>query len=443
MGIAVFLSAIFLFSSCTKTADGNLTKDQLENKDLEAVSVEEKDFTESDEDLTSVDYKEFYEQLSPYGEWVQVKPEEIGMKQQTSSIDTKNDKGISLLSLIGVQDANASNFENSAMVYVWKPSPSLAINTVEGLTPEYAPYSNGRWVNTDKGWYFKANTPAEETTSHYGRWVNTPSAGWLWVPGRVWAPAWVDWKQNESQVSWAPLPPSAYMVNGSLSAPVIDNNSYVVVEKKYFLEPNVYKYNNTYTQSGERIVVSDMASVIGLVLVDNLLFNRGPDVSMIQTVYGRNIELVNITPVRTYSEIKYTDKQFYIYHPGFKRYKNKGNGNKWLNVNEPKQFKKYGEWENRSGKNEYKSEEKELKNEQKELRKDEKEIRKEIKKGDDGNMYNGNDNGKKNEGKVNGKKNNDNGNKHDGNDNKQKGNDKKQKGSDDNNKNDNNKKGKK
>ncbi len=430
MGMLFIMTAMFLLSSCTKTADGNLTKEQLEDRErnLEATAVEDKDFTESDNDLTTVDYKEFYEQLTPFGEWVQVKPEEIGMKPETAESINSGNNSISLAGLLGIKDAYASTTENAGMVYVWRPSPSLAVTTVQGVTPVYVPYSNGKWVNTNAGWYFKANTPAEETTSHYGRWVNSPTAGWLWVPGRVWAPAWVDWRQNDTYVSWAPLPPSVYMVNGSMSSHVIDNSNYVVVEKRYFLEPNVYSYNTIYYENTERSIVSDLASVIGLVLVDNLLINRGPEVSIIQTIYGRNIELVSIQQVRSYSEVRYTDREYYVYHPGFKRYKNKHNNNGWFTVNEPKSFKKYGDWkENKSYEKEYKKEvkeyNKELKKDQKEYRKEEKDIRKENKRSDDGKMYDGNKNGKKQDGNrdgdVKGKKQdgNDNGKKNDGNDN--------------------------
>ena len=138
------------------------------------------------------------------------------------------------------------------MVFVWKPSADIGVSVITGDVPVFTPYTNGQWVNTDAGWYFKAPTPAEETVSHYGRWVNSPSAGWLWVPGRVWAPAWVDWKQNEDYVSWAPLPPSVYMTDNVMNDPVINDNDYVIVERKYFLEPEVYKYNTLYYNDGSK-----------------------------------------------------------------------------------------------------------------------------------------------------------------------------------------------
>lgn len=393
--LVLIMVSSFMFYSCTKNADESTTKDQLNegNENLEATSVEEKDLAESDEDLTTVNYMEFYEQLAPHGEWIQVKPEEIGMKPQTVQSDIKSNSQNSIAGSNRNQHAYASSYENTGLVYVWKPSPSIAVTNVEGSAPEYVPYSDGKWVNTKSGWYFKANTPAEETTSHYGRWAKNPEAGWVWVPGRVWAPAWVDWKQDDGHVSWAPLPPSVYMVNGSMNSPVIDNNNYMVVEKKYFVEPDVYKFNKNYYQSSEPVVINDFAALTGLVLVDNLLFNRGPDVSLIQAIYGRTIELVSIQPVKSYTEVKYTGNEYFIYKPGFKRYKSKSN--KKFNVNQPKSYKKYGEWNvNRKNGNNNNDYEKQLKNEEKEIRKNEKELRKEIKKIDDGKMYD-KDKGKK------------------------------------------------
>jgi hypothetical protein len=43
-------------------------------------------------------------------------------------------------------------------------------------------------------------------TFHYGRWAPTV-AGWAWIPGTVWGPAWVDWYWGDGWVGWAPLGP--------------------------------------------------------------------------------------------------------------------------------------------------------------------------------------------------------------------------------------------
>ncbi len=400
IGLLAVMALLLMFTSCSKPANGNLSKEQkqLQDKNLEAFSVDDKDLSESDEDLTNVNYKQFYDQLSPHGEWVQVTPEEIGLKSKTASINCPESNGFSLSNLLGIKDANAESDANVEMVYVWKPSTDLAVTTVAGETPVYVPYTNGQWVNTDAGWYFKAPTPVEETTSHYGRWVNSPNAGWLWVPGRVWAPAWVDWKQNDNYVSWAPLPPSDYLTNGIINTPIIEDNNYSIVERKYFIEPDVYKYNNPYYDNGSRILISDMTGTPGIVIVNNSIIDRGPDVSVIQTVYGRNIEMVRILHVRDFNDVRYSDKEYNVFTPGFERYKNKGNTR--FTVNEPKDFKNYGDW-------------KEKKSDYKENRKENNDNNNGNgnKHGDDSHMkYNGNDNGNKHNGNDNG-----NGNKHDSN----------------------------
>jgi len=41
----------------------------------------------------------------------------------------------------------------------------------------------------------------------YGRWALSPVFGWVWVPGDVWGPAWVDWFSGDGFVGWAPLSP--------------------------------------------------------------------------------------------------------------------------------------------------------------------------------------------------------------------------------------------
>jgi hypothetical protein len=236
-----------------------------------------------------------------------------------------------------------------------------------------------------------------------------------------------------------------------MSSPVIDNNNYVIVNRQYFLKPNVYQYNDPYYDNGSRIMVSDLAPIAGLMLINDLIVNRGPDVNIFQTLLGTTIDLVTIQHVTTYSDVRYLGNQYFVYTPQFTRYRSHDNG---LHLGwGPKNYKKYDEW-------------KDVKSEQKQYRKEEKDIKKNI-HGNDGNMYydkengkknNGNDNGKKYNGNDNGKKNNDNGNdngkkqngndngkKHEGNDNGKKQNDdhgNKQNGNDNGNKHEDNGHGK-
>jgi hypothetical protein len=42
--------------------------------------------------------------------------------------------------------------------------------------------------------------------------VLDPDEGWIWIPGREWAPAWVTWRRGGHRVGWAPQPPDEIYV---------------------------------------------------------------------------------------------------------------------------------------------------------------------------------------------------------------------------------------
>ncbi len=107
----------------------------------------------------------FDETLSPYGEWV---------------------------------DADGTR--------VWRPSAAV-------VGEDFQPYAtNGQWVSSDYGWYFQSDFSWGWAPFHYGRWAMDPNYGWIWVPGTVWAPAWVDWRSGGGYIGWAPLPPIGWSV---------------------------------------------------------------------------------------------------------------------------------------------------------------------------------------------------------------------------------------
>jgi hypothetical protein len=89
---------------------------------------------------------------------------------------------------------------------VWRPSQSA-------VGEDFQPYAtNGQWVSSDYGWYFQSDYPWGWAPFHYGRWALDPNYGWIWIPGTVWAPAWVDWRIGGGYIGWAPLPPIGWSV---------------------------------------------------------------------------------------------------------------------------------------------------------------------------------------------------------------------------------------
>lgn len=106
------------------------------------------------------DYSMFYNSLSPHGRWLEV----------------------------------------DGYGYAFRPSYSDRL--------DWRPYVDGRWVWTDQGWAWDTPEPIGWACYHYGRWVRISRHGWVWLPGRQWAPAWVSWRRSPEYIGWAPLPPS-------------------------------------------------------------------------------------------------------------------------------------------------------------------------------------------------------------------------------------------
>jgi hypothetical protein len=103
---------------------------------------------------------------------------------------------------------------------VWRPAAAD-----DGFRPYYA----GRWAWTDAGWYWVADEPYGWAVYHYGRWAQVSGLGWAWLPGRVWAPAWVSWRWGEGYAGWCPLGPRGY---------VYEQPAYfVIVPQPQFLAP--------------------------------------------------------------------------------------------------------------------------------------------------------------------------------------------------------------
>jgi hypothetical protein len=79
--------------------------------------------------------------------------------------------------------------------WVWRPRVSVG----------WRPYYHGSWVRGRGGvLVWVSNEPWGWVPYHYGRWTYSAFHGWVWVPGSVYAPAWVYWVYGPSYVGWVP-----------------------------------------------------------------------------------------------------------------------------------------------------------------------------------------------------------------------------------------------
>jgi hypothetical protein len=105
---------------------------------------------------------------------------------------------------------------------VWQPTV---------VDQSWRPYYAGHWASTIGGWAWVSDEPFGWAVYHYGRWAFTSDAGWIWLPGSVWAPAWVAWRWDGGYAGWCPLGPR----NTYYQQP-----QWVYVEQRHFLDPVVH-----------------------------------------------------------------------------------------------------------------------------------------------------------------------------------------------------------
>ncbi len=78
--------------------------------------------------------------------------------------------------------------------HAWRPRIEVA----------WRPYSRGYWRHTPIGLTWVSYDPWGYVTHHYGSWDYAGGYGWVWYPGRVYAPARVHWYWGPRYVGWCP-----------------------------------------------------------------------------------------------------------------------------------------------------------------------------------------------------------------------------------------------
>jgi hypothetical protein len=75
----------------------------------------------------------------------------------------------------------------------------------------FVPYqTGGHWAYADDDYVWVSDYPWGWAPFHYGRWAYL-GTGWGWIPGRVYAPAWVSWRVGAPGfgfVGWGPMAPT-------------------------------------------------------------------------------------------------------------------------------------------------------------------------------------------------------------------------------------------
>jgi len=97
-------------------------------------------------------------------------------------------------------DAHGQWVDDPVYGTIWVPNPAE-------VGPDFVPYmGGGHWVYGDD-YLWVSDYDWGWAPFHYGRWVPLSSGGWGWIPGREYAPAWVEWRVGDDYIGWAPAAP--------------------------------------------------------------------------------------------------------------------------------------------------------------------------------------------------------------------------------------------
>jgi len=236
-------------------------------------SYDQDDQYSSNDRNREVSYQDFYDQLSPYGEWVD-----------------HPDHG-----------------------YIWIPDAG----------PDFRPYSTeGHWVWTeDAEWMWVSDYDWGWAPFHYGRWDQDQHYGWYWVPGYEWSPAWVAWRDGGDYYGWAPIRPGISIdVNYNMGSYAPPYDFWSFTPRRYILYPRVRDYCVDYRRNYS---IFSVTTVINFNIGGRWGYRSGPSRWEAERYCGR------ITPVRfrdSYSPGRtyFRNNEVRIYRPNVRRDEGRG-----------------------------------------------------------------------------------------------------------------------
>lgn len=208
-----------------------------------------------------VSFQVFYDQLSPYGYWI-------------------NDPYYG---------------------YVWVPN----------VGSDFRPYyTNGYWTMTEYGNTWVSYYNWGWAPFHYGRWTYDNWYGWIWVPDNVWGPAWVAWRTGNDYYGWAPLAPGYSVSYNSYYFP---NNWWVFCPPRYVYTPTYYNYcaGPTYNTT----IINNTTIVNNTVVNNNVTYVSGPGVAEFEKHTNQRLPVYSIKEMDKPAGSKVENDKVTLYRP--------------------------------------------------------------------------------------------------------------------------------
>src|SRR6185295_18038306 len=157
----------------------------------------------------------------------------------------------------------------------WVNYPGYGYGWIPSVGTGFSPYATaGHWVFTTYGWTWVSDYTWGWAAFHYGRWNYDPWYGWIWIPDNVWGPAWVSWREAPGYYGWAPMGWGRNYDN--------DYSRWTFCGDRYFDRTDQDRY---YIDQSTNITIINNSTVINNKYVDysnNTTYATGPDVNQVQ-----------------------------------------------------------------------------------------------------------------------------------------------------------------
>src|SRR6187455_851863 len=220
----------------------------------------------------SVSFQSFYDELSPYGDWISYP--EYG--------------------------------------YVWRPDNRYS---------DFQPYrSEGHWAWSDDGWLWVSDYEWGWAPFHYGRWVNDSYDGWLWVPDYEWAPAWVVWRGGSDYYGWAPMSPGISINLYLGNRYNVPYNYWCFAPSRYITSPHLSNY---YIDRGRNTTIIHNTTIINNYSRDRG-YVIGPSRNEVERYTGSRINSVRIRESQRAGRTVARNNEVSIYKPYINRGADRG-----------------------------------------------------------------------------------------------------------------------
>jgi len=209
-------------------------------------------------------YQQFYDELSPYGEWV----------------------------------------DDPQYGYVWVPDAG----------DDFRPYySNGYWTNTDYGNTWVSNYNWGWAPFHYGRWTYDSYYGWVWIPGNVWGPAWVSWRSGGGSYGWAPLGPGISISLSFGNSYYVPDYWWIFTPQQYILNPRFHQH--TYGPRYNTNYIRQTTIINNTYVHNNHTYVTGPRRTELERATGRPVKAVSIRNSSRPDRARVRGNSLNIYRP--------------------------------------------------------------------------------------------------------------------------------